>query len=252
MRSPWSGGVVSAETRRVWCRAPRMRTVFLWAIVLGVGAVAACGSTGAGNSPPGQGCPAGQVYCSACGGGGFCASSTCPAFSCPAPADAGESEASMPASCPSGQTACTDCGRGTLCLSAGCGSIFCPSLDASTGESGGSPVDGPQPCHTNADCTSSFAFNCSPGGGTVGCGAVARPPFPCNVDSDCQLIDGAAPPKPVVCGQPGGCVSGGIWNRLRRFATTALALSVPVHRRTLRSKFVRQRSISSRPLHSAP
>jgi hypothetical protein len=69
-------------------------------------------------------------------------------------------------------------------------------------------VDGPQPCHTNADCTSSFAFNCAPGGASVGCGAVMPPPHPCNVDSDCHLIDGAAPPKPLVCGQPGGCVYG--------------------------------------------
>jgi hypothetical protein len=116
-----------------------MRAFFLWAVVLGVGAVAACGSAGAGSSPP---------------------------------------------------------------------SVLCASLDAGTCEGGGSPVDGPQPCRTNADCTSPFAFICNPGGGVVGCGFAARAPFPCNVDSDCRLIDGSAPPKPMVCGQPGGCVFG--------------------------------------------
>jgi hypothetical protein len=106
---------VSAKKRRAWCiGAGAMRAFFLWAVVLGPAAVAACGSSGGDRSPSGQGCTAGQVYCSGCGSGGFCASS----------------------------------------------------------------------------------------------GVAVRPQFPCSVDPDCQLIDGAAPSKPMVCGQPGGCVSG--------------------------------------------
>jgi hypothetical protein len=182
---------------------------FLWIVVMGVGAIAACGSAGGGAPPAAQGCPAGQMYCSGCGSGGFCTSGGCPAFTCPAPADAGGSDAATStASCPTGQTACADCSGGTLCLSTGCGAISCPSLDASANEGGGSQSDGPQPCHTNADCSGPFAYSCSPGGAVVGCGVAMRPPYPCNVDSDCQLIQDAAPPRPMVCGQPGGCVYG--------------------------------------------
>jgi hypothetical protein len=131
-------------------RERRMRTSFLWAVVLCAGTLPACGSTGDGSPPSGHGCTS---------------------SSCAAPADGGSS-------------------------------------DASTGEGGGSPVDGPQTCHTNADCTSPFDFECVGGSVTLGCGAVMPPQYPCNVDPDCQLIDGAAPPKPMVCGQPAGCVDG--------------------------------------------
>ncbi len=68
----------------------------------------------------------------------------------------------------------------------------------------GAPSDGAATCSSSADCHPTD-FECSPGGVTVGCGICAMPQNPCSVDSDCALIDGAAPTTPMVCGPAGGC-----------------------------------------------
>jgi hypothetical protein len=41
-----------------------------------------------------------------------------------------------------------------------------------------------------------------------GCGICFQPPNACGNDSDCQLIDGSAPPTPMVCGPGGECACG--------------------------------------------
>lgn len=169
----------------------------------------ACGDSA--SAPASPGCPSGTTYCAACAGGGFCAVA-CPGLACPA-ADAGASDAATGAGdagpCPSSATtSCRDCGGGAFCVSGSCPAIACPPLDA--GQGGGSPTDGPQPCSTNADCpppSTSWYSVCSPGGQEVsgGCGICALAPNPCNVDSDCALVDGAAPPVPMVCGPLAAC-----------------------------------------------
>ena len=112
--------------------------------------VSACGSSGstqsgsdAGNS---GGCAAGETFCSACSGGGFC-SSTCPAITCPTSTDAGGGPETggggdsgvgddSGAGCQgSTSTTCVDCSGNSFCVSGSCPSIACPT-DA--GSSGGS------------------------------------------------------------------------------------------------------------------
>jgi hypothetical protein len=67
----------------------------------------------------------------------------------------------------------------------------------------GAPSDGAATCSSSADCSS--GYQCTPGGVTVGCGICAMPQNPCSADSDCKLIDDAAPTTPMVCGPGGGC-----------------------------------------------
>jgi hypothetical protein len=120
-----------------------------------------------------------------------------------------------PAGCPATQPASGEaCAASGLACSYGCNvSTSCDgqhwtvtALGIACPQDAGSNGDGPRACHSNADCGS--LLSCSPGGQPSGCGVCIAPPNPCNVDSDCQVINDAAATQPMVCGPGGPCTCG--------------------------------------------
>ena len=86
-------------------------------------------------------------------------------------------------------------------------SITCPS-DGGASDGPHRLPDGAVSCSSDPDCQlpGEVFSTCSPGGRVTGCGVCFRPPNPCSTDSECLLLDGSAPPKPLVCAPAGGCV----------------------------------------------
>lgn len=113
-----------------------------------------------------------------------------------------------PAAVPNAKVSCDAAG---LQCAYGCGvSATCSgggwtvsTSNMSCAADSGALSDGAVLCSSGADC-SSFT-QCTPGGVIIGCGICAMPQDPCSIDSDCNLIDGAAPPMPMVCGPGGSC-----------------------------------------------
>jgi hypothetical protein len=104
-------------------------------------------------------------------------------------------------SCDAAGLQCTyGCGVTATCSGGGwsvsVSNISCPA-------DSGAPSDGAVACSSSADCRG--GMECSPGGVTIGCGICAMPQDPCSADSDCKLIDDAAPATPMVCGPGGSC-----------------------------------------------
>jgi hypothetical protein len=114
-----------------------------------------------------------------------------------------------PAAIPNATLSCTAAG---LQCTYGCGAFATcrggtwtvTESNITCGADSGAASDGAATCSSSADCHPTD-FECSPGGVTIGCGICAMPQNPCSVDSDCTLIDGAAPTAPMVCGPAGGC-----------------------------------------------
>jgi hypothetical protein len=167
-----------------------------WAIaaLVTIASLVACGS-GAGDTSAGaRGCAAGEAYCAACNGGGFCSSQGCPAYACPvggpgaeAGADASgaiddggatvESGATIDASptqggvCPADKSVyCADCNGGGFCVSGTCPTTTCPIQDASVVVP---PSDAaPTPCGTCGTNQICVRPSCGSGSGPV-CNAIA-------------------------------------------------------------------------------
>jgi len=104
-------------------------------------------------------------------------------------------------SCDTAGLQCTyGCGVTATCSGGGWSvsesNISCPA-------DSGAPSDAAVTCGSSNDCHS--GMECSPGGVTIGCGICAMPQNPCSADSDCKLIDDAAPVGPMVCGPGGSC-----------------------------------------------
>jgi hypothetical protein len=109
--------------------------------------------TESGDAATATGCPAGDVYCSGCAGGGYCAA-TCGPLVCPgapdgsaAMDDGGDGGGASDAGngCPpSAPVLCRDCSGAGFCVSGACAGFACPVAD-----SGGPPPDagdsGPSP-----------------------------------------------------------------------------------------------------------
>jgi hypothetical protein len=85
--------------------------------------------------------------------------------------------------------------------------ISCPA-DAGPSDGSRRLADGAIACSSDPDCRipGEVVTTCSPGGRITGCGICFRPPNPCNTDGECLLVDGSAPPKPLVCEPAGSCV----------------------------------------------
>lgn len=77
------------------------------------------------------------------------------------------------------------------------------SCAVDSGSPADAPSDGAAICSSSADCAPSD--QCTPGGTIVGCGICAMPQDPCSADSDCAIIDGAAPATVMVCAPASGC-----------------------------------------------
>jgi hypothetical protein len=140
--------------------------------------------------------------------------------------DAGPNDGGNPPGCPASRPmAGAPCAPDGLSCSYGCNTqaacsagtwavaqseIACQLPDGGPADGSRRLPDGAIICNGDADCRASGQggfLSCSPGGRITGCGICMRPENPCNVDSDCALINDAAPPKPMVC-EPltGGCV----------------------------------------------
>jgi hypothetical protein len=200
----------TAKTRRLRLGGP-------WAMLLIVGIVAACGSTGGASdgSPGGNDaaapddssgpCASGKVLCGACGSGGFCALGGCPAFTCPRMADDGGSDA-IPSGgpCPAGQASCHDCGGGRLCVQGDCSAISCPNDDASAPGDGAVNADASRVSCAGQLCAAGEICcpGCSPGSGS--CSQGGCPGFACLGDSG----GGSLPCGTQACGANQVCVHG--------------------------------------------
>jgi hypothetical protein len=158
----------------------------------------ACGSSASSQGGQTGGCAPGQVPCTGCGSGGFCAVSQCPAVTCPAPSDGGGADGSLQSgACPVGQAACSDCSGGTLCIVGGCGAVQCPppSLDAAAGAQDvlaseeSSPL---APCGDGGCAAPNYCFLLACGGG-----APIPDAAPC------------AEPAPVCAPLPADCADSG-------------------------------------------
>ncbi len=137
--------------------------------------------------------------------------------------DAG-ADAANPPDCPTAfPTLGTRCASEGLRCSYGCnGGAQCdtgawattpmgPPCATDSGANDGSRrlADGAIVCGTESECASATGgsfLSCSPGGRVTGCGICFAPQNPCSTDSECLTLDGAAPPKPMVCGPGGPCV----------------------------------------------
>jgi len=115
-----------------------------------------------------------------------------------------------PGAIPNAKVSCDTAG---LQCSYGCGvTATCSGDSWQVTESNMSCVDSGSPsdasdaaatCSTSADCPASY--ECTPGGITVGCGICAVPQNPCSTDTDCALVDAAAPGTTLVCAPGPGC-----------------------------------------------
>lgn len=141
--------------------------------LVAIALAAACGSTAGTQSGA---CASGQVYCTGCGSGGFCATGQCPAFTCPAVSDGGAADGSLPSgTCPAGQAACSDCSGGTICVVALCGAIQCPPKTLEAGADAEQVACFGQLCAPGETCCP----RCAPATGSCGlaCTGVACPPI---------------------------------------------------------------------------
>jgi hypothetical protein len=179
---------------------PKARMIILerpavWALaaLLSVEFIGACG-TAANTTGTTGGCGSGEVYCTACGGGGFC-SQGCPTIVCPA-GDSGTADGAA------NGDAAADASDVDIGVSGFQG--VCPGASP--------PATGYPLCRSAADCTGGASCAQQPFGG---CGACVTPQHVCKADSDC-LPAGAAVCEPYV--ETSGCICGGSPNGTRCMA----------------------------------
>jgi hypothetical protein len=118
----------------------RLQLVAILAALI-AGGCSSSDATATTTQKDGNGCAAGEIYCSGCNGGGFCSQGGCPNFQCPAPIpdsgradDAASGDATIvdAAGCGSSMTSCIDCNGGAFCVSGACPKTTCPARDAGT------------------------------------------------------------------------------------------------------------------------
>jgi MYXO-CTERM domain-containing protein len=191
-------------------------------LVAGSSALAAsCGSssgTQAGSdASTAGGCGSGEVYCSACAGGGFC-SASCPAVTCPAQLDAGLGTVVAAngngGTCPGhASTSCQDCSGGAFCVSGPCPLTTCPVGDSGTrgGSEGGTVVSAscPATLPTFGTTCPALGLSCTYGGSPrpscrtiMGCGGAQQ----CNCGSDTCPPSACTTPQTWIGGGPGSGV----------------------------------------------
>lgn len=194
------------------------------AALIGIASLSACGagqgtldSMGADAAADRHGCAMGDVYCTGCGGGGFC-SQGCPTIVCPTgdggmadgaaggdagadTRDAADARDADAIGCPSAApTSCLDCSGGGFCVSGACPAKTCPVRDAGMGgfqavcPGANPPPTGYPLCRSAADCTGGAFCAQQP---FAGCGACISPQHACTLDTDC-LPAGAAVCEPYV------------------------------------------------------
>ncbi len=187
----------------------------------------ACGSSGAAgaaadaSTTDAAGCAAGQAYCPACAGGGFC-STSCPPVVCAADdsglTDAGASSVDGGACPATAATICPDCNGGWFCVVGACPATTCPRAPEDAGDDAvgfaltslDEPCEGgptgrqllayvestylgtyePPPSHPDA-AASALTITASYDGGTIEC--IPAPAFSCCAGCPCRT-----PPPPSV------------------------------------------------------
>jgi hypothetical protein len=178
------------------------------------------GAPGADGAPPSQGCASGEVYCTGCGGGGFCAQA-CPAVQCPstdggpedaaAAGDAGGAEGgACPATAP---TYCLDCSGGGFCVSGTCPATTCPIRDA--GADAPASVDGSE--GGSSDGAPAGLIRC----GSSWCNAMSEN---CRFHADWSVYCGPkATGGGLSCSSPASCPAGQICCAWQDIAGTVTA-----------------------------
>jgi hypothetical protein len=183
-------------------------------ILIACGGTASTGAVDAGS--PQSACPAGQSFCSGCGGGGYCSAGGCPNIACPTPGTADGSPGEAGASgddggaCPAASpTVCMDCSGVPFCVSGSCPAISCPVADAggdAASVAEGAAADGPESTMCTLDggeCPAGWQCMCWSHTGVVGT-------YTCTCHKQCSSAEGC-PADHALCGcgnYPGAAYSG--------------------------------------------